>query len=131
MYQKAFGKASLELSVPMTTENVFEIGSITKQFTAVAILMLNEQGKLKLTDDMTTYIPDYPTNGKTITIHNLLNHTSGIKSYTGMSSFQDLASEDMTPTELIDTFKNEPMDFDPGEEFRYNNSGYILLGSII
>ena len=131
MYQKAFGNASLELNVPMTTENVFEIGSITKQFTAIAILMLEEQGKLKVSDDMTTYMPDYPTNGKTITIHNLLNHTSGIKSYTSMSSFEKLASEDMTPTELIDKFKNEPMDFEPGEAFRYNNSGYILLGHII
>lgn len=131
MYQKAFGLASLELNVPMTTENVFEIGSITKQFTAVAILMLEEQGKLKVSDPITKYIPDYPTNGKTITIHNLLNHTSGIKSYTDMPSFQKLAAQDMTPTELIDVFKNEPMDFDPGEEFRYNNSGYILLGYII
>ncbi|WP_191859266.1 serine hydrolase [Hanstruepera ponticola] len=131
IYQKAFGLASLELNVPMTTENVFEIGSITKQFTAVAILMLEEQGKLNISDDMLKYIPDYPTKGKTITIHNLLNHTSGIKSYTGMPSFQKFAAQDMTPTELIDHFKNEPMDFDPGEEFRYNNSGYILLGYII
>jgi CubicO group peptidase (beta-lactamase class C family)/uncharacterized protein YneR len=131
MYQKAFGNASLELNVPMTTGNVFEIGSITKQFTAVAILMLEEQSKLKLSDDLTKYIPDYPTNGKTITIHNLLNHTSGIKSYTDMPSFQKLAAQDMTPKELIDVFKNEPMDFNPGEEFKYNNSGYILLGYII
>lgn len=131
IYQKAFGLANLELNTPMTTGNVFEIGSITKQFTAVAILMLEEQGKLSVNDDILKYIPDYPTNGKTITIHNLLNHTSGIKSYTSMPSFRDLAAQDMTPTELIDKFKNEPMDFDPGEKFLYNNSGYILLGHII
>lgn len=131
IYQKAFGKANLELDVPMSIGNVFEIGSITKQFTAIAILMLEEQGKLKVSDNMTKYIPDYPTNGKTITIHNLLNHTSGIKSYTNMPSFEKLAAQDMTPTEIINHFKNEPMDFDPGEEFRYNNSGYILLGHII
>ena len=131
IYKKAFGKASLELDVPMTPENVFEIGSITKQFTAVAILMLEEQGKLKISDDITKYISDYPTNGKTITIHNLLNHTSGIKSYTSMASFQKMAAQDMTPTELIGKFKNEPMDFDPGEKYLYNNSGYILLGHII
>ncbi|MHA7057197.1 serine hydrolase [Aquimarina sp. M1] len=130
-YRKAFGKANLELDVPMKPENVFEIGSITKQFTAVAILMLEEQGKLKIEDEITKYIPDYPTNEKKITIHHLLNHTSGIKSYTGMGSFMESARTDMTPTELIDVFKNEPMDFDPGEEFRYNNSGYILLGHII
>ncbi|AXT55430.1 serine hydrolase [Aquimarina sp. MMG015] len=131
IYRKAFGKANLELEVPLKPENVFEIGSITKQFTAVAILMLEEQGKLKIDDEITKYIPDYPTNGKKITVHHLLNHTSGIKSYTGMPSFMKSARTDMTPTELIDVFKNEPMDFDPGEEFRYNNSGYILLGYII
>ena len=131
IYQKAFGMANLELNVPMTTTNVFEIGSITKQFTAVAILMLEEQGKLKVEDDITKYIPDYPTQGKKITIHQLLNHTSGIKSYTSMASFMKNARTDMSPKELIDVFKNEPMDFDPGEQFLYNNSGYILLGYII
>jgi CubicO group peptidase (beta-lactamase class C family) len=123
--------ADLELNVPLTTDNVFEIGSITKQFTAVAILILVEQGKLKIEDEITKYIPDYPTLGKTITIHHLLNHTSGIKSYTSMDSFMKLARTDMTPIEIIEKFKNEPMDFDPGEKFLYNNSGYILLGHII
>ena len=131
IYKKAVGMANLELNVPLSTDNVFEIGSITKQFTAVTILMLEEQGKLKIEDEITKYIPDYPTNGKTITIHHLLNHTSGIKSYTSMESFMKHARTDMTPTELIDVFKNEPMDFDPGEKFLYNNSGYILLGHII
>ena len=131
IYRKAFGNANLELGIAMTPENVFEIGSITKQFTAIAILMLIEQGKLNLEDEITKFIPDYPTNEKTITVHHLLNHTSGIKSYTGMDSFMKLARTDMTPTELIDVFKNEPMDFDPGEKFLYNNSGYILLGFII
>lgn len=131
IYRKGFGNANLELGVPMKPEHVFEIGSITKQFTAIAILMLEEKGKLKVEDDITKYIPDYPTNGKTITIHHLLNHTSGIKSYTGMQSFQANARRDMTPSEIIDFFKNEPMDFDPGEKFLYNNSGYILLGHII
>ncbi|WP_299253628.1 serine hydrolase [uncultured Aquimarina sp.] len=131
LYRKAFGKASLELDVALKPENVFEIASITKQFTAVAILMLQEQGKLKVEDEITKYIPDYPTNGKKITVHHLLNHTSGIKSYTGMDSFMKSARTDMTPKVLIDVFKDEPMDFDPGEEFKYNNSGYILLGYII
>ncbi|NOY46847.1 MAG: serine hydrolase [Chlorobi bacterium] len=131
IYRKAFGSANLELDVAMQPKNVFEIGSITKQFTAISILMLEEQGKLKIEDEITKYISDYPTNGKTITIHHLLNHTSGIKSYTSMESFMKNARIDMTPTELIDVFKNEPMDFDPGEKFLYNNSGYILLGYII
>ncbi len=131
VYRKAFGKANLELNVPMTPENVFELGSITKQFSAVAILMLMEQGKLSLSDEITKYIPDYPTHGKKITIHHLLNHTSGIRSYTDVPGFKKMARTDMTPMELINAFKNEPMDFDPGEKWNYNNSGYILLGYII
>ncbi len=131
LYRKAFGMANMELKVPMKPENVFELGSITKQFTAVAILMLMEEGKVDLQDAITKYIPDYPTDGKTITIHHLLNHTSGIKSYTEMGDLSSFAKNAKTPTELIDYFKNEPMDFDPGEEWHYSNSGYIVLGHII
>ncbi|MEE9373707.1 MAG: serine hydrolase [Saprospiraceae bacterium] len=131
LFRKSYGLANIELQVPMKPENVFELGSITKQFTSVAILMLEEQGKLSVKDKITKYIPDYPSDNKTITIHHLLNHTSGIKSYTSMPSFLKMARQDMTPTEIIDVFKNEPMDFDPGEQFLYNNSGYILLGYII
>lgn len=131
IYRKAFGQANLELNIQMQSNNVFEIGSITKQFTAVAILMLEEEGKLKLNDKLTKYIPDYPKQAESITIHHLLNHTSGIKNYTSMSSFIKEARKDVTPEELINRFKNEPMDFNPGEEYRYSNSGYILLGYII
>ena len=74
VYRKAFGKANLELDVNMKPENVFQIGSMTKQFTAIAIMMLEEAGKLKVTDDITKFIPDYPTHGKKITIHHLLTH---------------------------------------------------------
>ncbi len=131
IYKKAFGKANLELDVPMTTDNVFELASISKQFTSISILMLEEQGKLGLQDPITKFIPDYPTNDKIITVHHLLNHTSGIKSYTSMESFMSNARTDMTVDELIDVFKDQTMDFDPGEKFLYNNSGYILLGKII
>jgi CubicO group peptidase (beta-lactamase class C family) len=122
--------ANLELQVPMSADHVFEIGSITKQFTAVAILMLVEAGKLNVQDEITKYLPDYPTQGHTITIHHLLNHTSGIKSYTSMD-LGAIARTDMSPMEIIDFFKNEPMDFAPGERWLYNNSGYIILGYII
>lgn len=131
IYRKAFGQANLELNMPMQPENVFQIGSMTKQITAVAILMLEEQGKLNLTDEITKFIPDYPTHGKKITIHHLLNHTSGIKSYTSMRGLRDIARDDLSPMELINFFKNEPMDFDSGTAYKYNNSGYILLGYII
>ncbi len=131
IYRKAFGNANLELGVSMNPENIFEIGSITKQFTSVSILMLLEQGKLELDDEITKFLPDYPTQGKTITVHHLLTHTSGIKSYTSMEGMRDIARKELSPTELIDFFKNEDMDFEPGEEYRYNNSGYIILGYII
>ena len=131
IYRKAFGKANLELDVDMTPENVFEVGSITKQFTSVAILMLLEEGKLSLEDDITKFISDYPTNGKKITIHHLLTHTSGIKSYTSMQGFGKVMTIDKSPLIFIDFFKNEPMDFDPGEKYKYNNSGYFILGYII
>ena len=131
VYRKAFGKSNLELDTDMIPENVFEIGSITKQFTAVGILMLLEEGKLSLDDEITKFIPDYPTQGTKITVHHLLTHTSGIKSYTSIPALRDFARKDISVTELIDMFKNEPMDFKPNEKFLYNNSGYILLGYII
>lgn len=130
VYKKAFGKSNLELNTVMTPNNVFQIGSITKQFTAVSILMLQEQGKLKIEDEITKYIPDYPTNGKIITIYHLLNHTSGIKGRTPVGN-PKVVREDKTAVELIDYFKNLPANFDPGEQFRYSNSGYIILGRII
>lgn len=130
IYQKAFGMANLELAVPMTLTKVFQIGSLTKQFTAVAILMLEEQGKLSLEDDITVYIPDYPVQGKRITIHHLLNHTSGIRNYTSMN-IMEIVRKDFAPTELINYFKDEPKEFDPGEKWEYSNSGYVLLGYII
>ncbi|WP_108425216.1 serine hydrolase domain-containing protein [Flagellimonas amoyensis] len=131
VYNKAFGLSNLEFQVPMQTDNVFEIGSMTKQFTAVSILMLMEEGKLQLEDDITKYIPEYPTHGHGITIHHLLTHTSGIKSFTSVKGLNAIAQNEMEPMQVIDFFKDEPMDFAPGAEFRYNNSGYVLLGYII
>ncbi|TKC12059.1 beta-lactamase family protein [Pedobacter polaris] len=130
IYRKAFGKANLELDVAMSPKNVFQLGSMTKQFTAIAILMLEEQEKLDLKDPISKYIPDYPSGNK-ITIHHLLTHTSGIKDFTKMKSIQQIAQKDLSPKELIDFFKNEPADFAPGEKFDYNNSGYIVLGYIL
>ena len=131
IYKKAFGMANLELNIPMQTENVFRIGSITKQFTAIAILQLMEQGKLDLQDDITKFIPDYPTHGHKITIEHLLTHTSGIQSYTGMKDFDAISRLDKKPEELIAYFKNQPMEFAPGTKWNYNNSGFFLLGYII
>ena len=131
IYKKAFGMANLEYNIPMQVDNIFRIGSITKQFTAVAILQLMEQGKLNLQDEITKFIPDYPTHGHKITIEHLLTHTSGIQSYTDMKDFEKKMTLDLKPTELIDYFKNQPMEFAPGTKWKYNNSGYFLLGYII
>ena len=131
LYRKAFGMANMELGVEMKPEHVFRLGSITKQFTSVAILKLQEEGKLSVKDPLTKFLPDYPTQEKEILIEHLLTHTSGIKSMTDMPSFFDLVRQDMTPEEVVDFFKNERMEFDPGEGYTYNNSGYFLLGVII
>lgn len=131
IYKKAFGLADLELNVAMQPDMVFRIGSITKQFTAVAILQLMEQGKLSLQDDITKFIPDYPTQAYTITIEHLLTHTSGIKSFTNVPELEKYNKTDMKPGEVIDLFKNQPMEFAPGTKYNYNNSGFFLLGYII
>nr|WP_314838729.1 serine hydrolase domain-containing protein [uncultured Flavobacterium sp.] len=130
IYQKSFGKANLELDVNLTSDNVFQIGSITKQFTAISILILEEKGKLSVNDLVSKYLPDYPFGDK-ITLHHLLTHTSGIKDFTKMKSLRDISQKEMTPKMMVDFFKNEPADFAPGEKFDYNNSGYVLLGHII
>lgn len=131
LFRKGYGMANLELGVPVEPDMVFRLGSITKQFTAVAVLMLAEQGKLSLSDEITRFLPDYPTKGHKITVEHLLNHTSGIKSYTSMPEWLALWRKDTTVKELIDLFKDQPMDFAPGEKWSYNNSGYFLLGAII
>ena len=131
LLRKGYGMADMELKVPIEPDMVFRLGSVTKQFTAVAILMLEEQGKLSVQDPITKFLPDYPTQGHTITVENLLTHTSGIRSYTSMPEWQPLWRKDFSLAELIDFFKNQPMDFAPGERWLYDNSGYILLGAII
>jgi len=131
MYSKAFGMANLEHNVPMHVNAVFKIGSITKQFTAVAVLQLAEQGRLSLQDEITRFIPDYPTHGHTITVEHLLTHTSGIPNYSGLKEAAQRGPMDFSPAEIIDWFKNEPLRFPPGTKWEYSNSGYVLLGYVI
>jgi len=132
VYQKAFGSASIELNVPLRPEMVFDLGSITKQFTAVAILQLVEQGKIALSDSIQQYIKDFPPKGHTITIENLLTHTSGIPDYMQLDTGDPYAErKDFTPKAIIDLFKTLPLQFEPGTRFSYSNSGYFLLGYVI
>ncbi|RUA10853.1 serine hydrolase domain-containing protein [Flagellimonas hadalis] len=130
VYQKAFGLSNLESKTPMVTNNVFQLGSITKQFTAMAILMLVQDKKLDLHDTLNKFLPDYP-DGKSITIHHLLTHTSGIRDFTKIKGLNDIATEELSAKELVDFFKDGPKDFPPGEKFEYCNAGYMLLGYII
>jgi CubicO group peptidase (beta-lactamase class C family) len=131
IFRKGYGTADLELGIPVEPDMIFRLGSITKQFTAASILLLAEQDKLSLQDEITKFLPDYPTRGKKITVEHLLTHTSGIQSYTDMPEWLPLWRKDFTVKELIDFFKDKPMQFEPGESWAYNNSGYILLGAII
>lgn len=133
LLKKAYGMADLEWSVPNTTDARFRIGSVTKQFTAAAILQLVEQHKLSLQDKACLYFTGCPKNWQNITIHQLLSHTSGIPSYTADKNFRQpsVLRVPKTPTEILLLSKNKPLDFKPGTQFRYNNSGYIFLGAII
>ena len=132
VYRKAFGMADLELNVAMQADMVFEIASITKEFTAIAIMQLVEQGKINLEDPIEKYIPDYPTHGYKITIGHLLSNTSGIKDYGEMKQLNPkIWRVDHTPTDFIAFFKKEEMEFAPGRQYKYSNSGFFLLGCII
>ena len=130
LLSKGYGMANLEHSISNTPHTLFRLGSITKQFTAAAILKLQEQNLIDVNNSLATYLPKYP-NGEKITVHQLLNHTSGIPNYT---SFEDFESKKRTPMkldELIAWFKDRPLKFTPGDRFDYSNSGYIVLTKII
>ena len=132
LHEGGYGLANVEWGIPITPDTVFRVGSITKQFTAAAIMLLERRGALSVSDPITKYLPDYPTHGHRITIEQLLNHTSGIRSYTGIDGYMgNPVRADVATDELVDIFKYLPMDFAPGDAWSYNNSGYVLLGAII
>jgi D-alanyl-D-alanine carboxypeptidase len=132
IYREAFGMADMSLDVANRPEMVFQLGSITKQFTAVAIMMLEQEGKLKLSDDVTMYLPNYIAPASTITIEHLLTHTSGIPNYTSIEGwFANKIMLKLTDDEMMDGWENLPLEFEPGSKFAYSNSGYYMLGAII
>ena len=130
IYQKGFGYADIGNHVPFTINTKSRIGSVTKQFTASAILKLQEEGKLSVNDKLSKFIPDFP-RGDEVTIHHLLTHTSGIQSYTDKPHFLQSVTTEAKPEEVIESFKNDKFNFNPGEKWSYNNSGYFLLGYIV
>jgi len=131
IFKKAYGKADYGNNIPNTLKTKFRICSLTKPFTAMAIMQLEEKGLLSLNDTLSKYIPDYPAGDK-ITIYHLLTHTSGIVNHTELPGFlTDRRLKPCSVNETINTFKNKPLEFNPGEKFEYSNSNYILLGLII
>ena len=130
IYKKAFGYADREWKIPTTVDTKFEIGSLTKQFTAAAILQLVEQKKILLDDKLGKWFLDYP-KGDSVTLHMLLNHTSGIADCTSLPNFYALHTIPLAEDSVIALFKNQPYKFTPGTNWSYSNSNYFLLGCII
>ncbi len=132
LLEKGYGTANIELNVPMKSEMVFRIGSITKQFTAMAILQLVDNGQIALTDNIQKYIKDFHFKGKIITIENLLTHTSGIKGYEQIDpKVPNAMRVDFSPKAVIDSLDKLSLEFDPNTRYNYSNSNYFLLGYII
>ncbi|MGE5352868.1 MAG: serine hydrolase [Acidobacteriota bacterium] len=131
LFHKAYGMASLELNVKQTPEFLFPLGSIVKQFTAISILKLCQEGKVSLKDEVRKFLPDYNTHGRTITVENLLTHTSGIMSLYEMPDYMSLRRNEFKPDSLRKLFQDKDLYFEPGTNWNYTNSGFTLLGIII
>lgn len=128
---KGYGYANVEWQVPNSPESKFRLGSITKQFTAACVLLLEERGKLKIDDPVKKYMPDAPAAWDKITFFHLLTHTSGIPSFTGFPDYASTEALATTPEKLVARFRDKPLEFQPGEKWNYSNSGYVLLGYLI
>ncbi len=131
LFDKGYGFANLEWNVANTPTTKFRLGSVTKQFTAVSILLLEERGKLKVDDPVKKYMADAPAAWDKVTIYNLLTHTSGIPSFTGFPDYASTEAIATTPEKLVARFRDKPLEFQPGEKWNYSNSGYVLLGYLI
>ncbi len=131
LLRKGYGMADLELGVPVDPVDTFRLGSITKQFTAVAILQLVEAGKISLDDDITKYVPEVQTGGHKITLTHLLTHTSGLPSFTDQPEFRAARTHEMTLSETLALIKDKPAHFAPGTDWAYCNTGFRLLGAVI
>lgn len=130
LLSQGFGMANQTNGERNKASTQFRIGSLTKQFTAMAIVLLQEQGLLNVDDPISMYIPNYP-DGNNITIRHLLNHSAGIPNFTALESFPEIKEKTMSLPELLALFKDRPLEFEPGSQFSYSNSGYIILGLII
>ena len=129
---RGYGMANLEQGTPAAANSVYRIGSITKQFTAAAVMRLVEQGRVALDDPITKYLPQAPVQGRTVLVRHLLNHTSGLRSYTDLGPrWTPLMRQDLTPDSLVGLTRTDSVEFEPGTRWKYNNTGYVLLGMLI
>jgi CubicO group peptidase (beta-lactamase class C family) len=131
LFSKSYGSANLEWDIPNTPATKFRLGSITKQFTAASILLLEERGKLKIDDPIRNYLPDAPAAWDKITIFHVLTHTAGIPSFTSGPEYAKLRPFAHTPEQIVALFRDKPLEFVPGEKMVYSNSGYVLLGYLL
>jgi len=131
LLSKGYGSADLEWDIPNSPDTKFRLGSITKQFTAASILLLQERGKLNINDPVKKYMPDAPAAWDKITIFHLLTHTAGIPNFTSFPDYPKLEPFPATAEQLVARFRDKPLDFEPGEKWNYSNSGYVLLGYLI
>jgi CubicO group peptidase (beta-lactamase class C family) len=131
LFSKGYGYANLEWNIANTPDTKFRLGSVTKQFTAASILLLEERRKLSVDDPVKKYVPDAPPAWDKITVRNLLTHTSGIPNFTGFPEYRKLEPFPATTGEMVARFQDKPLDFQPGEKYSYSNSGFVLLGYII
>ncbi|HEY3474536.1 MAG TPA: serine hydrolase domain-containing protein [Anaerolineales bacterium] len=128
---QGYGWADRENQITNTPQTKYRLGSITKQFTAMAVLILQSWGQLDVQDPICRYLPECPDSWQEITIHHLLSHTSGIPNLTEFPNFKTFKAMPSTPEQTIARFKDKPLDFQPSEKWNYSNSGYVLLGYII
>jgi CubicO group peptidase (beta-lactamase class C family) len=131
LISKGYGLADIAGKISNTPDTKFRLGSVTKQFTAASILLLQERGKLRVEDPVKKYLPDAPAAWDGITIFHLLTHTSGIPNFTSFPDYRSTESIAVTPEQLVARFRDKPLDFPPGSAFSYSNSGYVLLGYLI
>lgn len=131
LFVKGYGLANREHDIPNGPHTKFRIGSIAKQFTAICILKLQEQGRLNLDDPVSKFVENSPEHWSKINIRHLLAHSSGIPNYTGLPNHFRIRKLYWPPEKMIERFRDKPLEFNPGEKFNYSNSGYFLLGYIV
>ena len=131
LIDQGYGSANLEWDVPNAPDTRFRLGSLTKQFTAASILLLEQRGKLSTSDLVRKYVPEAPPSWDRMTLYEVLTHTAGIPDFTSFPDYRTTEWRPTTPAELVARFMHRPLEFEPGTQYRYSNSGYVLLGYIL